>query len=40
MQVISVEDERFALEDMRDICCALPEGSGFEAFSNPADALE
>ena len=40
MQVISVDDERFALEDMRDICLSLPQVTGFEAFSNPADALE
>ena len=40
MQVISADDERFALEDMRDICLSLPQVTGFEAFSNPADALE
>ena len=40
MQVISVDDERLALEDLRDICLSLPQVTGFQAFSNPADALE
>ncbi|MGN0571131.1 MAG: response regulator transcription factor [Candidatus Fimenecus sp.] len=40
MQVVSVDDERLALEDLRDICLSLPQVTGFDAFSNPADALE
>ena len=40
MQVISVDDERLALEDLRDICLSLPQVTSFQAFSNPADALE
>lgn len=40
MQVISVDDERLALEDLRDICLSLPQVTDFQAFSNPADALE
>lgn len=40
MKVISVDDERLALEDLRDICLSLPQVSDFQTFSNPADALE
>lgn len=40
MKVISVDDERLALEDLRDICLSLPQVTEFMAFSNPADALE
>lgn len=40
MRVISVDDERLALEDLHDICAALPQVKSFHAFQNPADALE
>lgn len=40
MRVISVDDEKLALEDLRDICLSLPQVTDFSAFSNPADALE
>ena len=40
MNIIAVDDERLVLEDMRDICTKFGEVTRFDAFSNPADALE
>ncbi len=39
MNVIAVDDEKLAAEDLHDICAEIEEVTAFHAFSNPADAL-
>lgn len=40
MNIIAVDDEPFALADLKDICESFPETSSFYAFSNPTNALQ